>query len=102
MTNLDDEMAEAVHRQFDHAAASHAMDRRGWTRQQWVDDARRQIGDLHGSVLDLLNGHVMALFEEIDDLKARLVNEVAAEHLRAAGFDAFVTVEDEDTPEVPG
>ena len=72
MTNLDDQMAEAVRHQREHIAASMAVDRRGWTRQQWIDDAERLIGDLHGSVLDLVNGHVLALLAEIHDLKARV------------------------------
>jgi hypothetical protein len=70
--NLDDQMAEAVRRQREHVVSSMHVDRRGWTRQQWVDDARKLMGDLDGSVLDLVNGHVGALLGQIDDLQRRI------------------------------
>lgn len=63
--SLDDQMADAVRRQFDHATASRQIDRRGWTRRQWIEDARSQFGDLEGSVLDLVNGHVSAMLAAI-------------------------------------
>jgi hypothetical protein len=66
--NLDEQMREAVHNQMSHVNASMMVDRRGWTRQQWIDDARRLFGDLDGSVLDLVNGHVSAMLAEIDGL----------------------------------
>lgn len=66
--SLDEQMATAVHNQFQHAKAAHSVDRRGWPNAQWVADAQRLMCDLDGSVLDLLNGHVLALFEAIDEL----------------------------------
>lgn len=83
--SLDEQMADAVRRQFDHATASHRVDRVGWTRQQWVDDARRLMEDLHGSVLDLVNGHAVYMLEEIDFLKAQL----AAQDRRAIEADVL-------------
>jgi hypothetical protein len=66
MTNQPNtQMAAAIIRQLTHVAASHQIDRTGWTRQQWIDDARRLMGDADGSVLDLTNGHVMALLAEL-------------------------------------
>jgi hypothetical protein len=70
--SLDEQMTTAVHRQLDHIAASHRVDRGGWTREQWVADARRLFEDLDGSVLDLVNGHVVYMLNEIDVLKKRL------------------------------
>lgn len=70
--SLDEQMAEALRLQRDHVVASLAVDRRGWTRRQWVDDARRLMGDLHGSVLDLVNGHVVYMLNEIDYLSHQL------------------------------
>lgn len=67
----DDQLAAAVHRQLQHAAASQAVNRRGWTDQQWIDDARSAIGDLDGSILDLVNGHVLALLRRLDELESR-------------------------------
>lgn len=49
-------MAMAAHR-----SAAVQIDRTGWTDQQWIEDADRLMGDLHGSVSSLLNGHVTAL-----------------------------------------
>jgi hypothetical protein len=73
--SLGQQMAAAVRRQFDHAAASHKIDRRGWTREQWVADARRLLEELDGSVLDLLNGHVAYMLNEIDVLNHRLASQ---------------------------
>lgn len=64
--SLDEQMREAVSRQMKHVAAAHRIDRRGWTRKQWIDDARRLFTDLDGSVLDLVNGHISAMLAEID------------------------------------
>jgi hypothetical protein len=71
--SLDDQMADAVRNQREHVRASMAVDRRGWTRQQWIDDARRLMHDLDGSVLALVNGHVMALLDEVGDRTPRSV-----------------------------
>lgn len=66
------QMGEVVREQLNHAGRSRQVDRRGWTRRQWVDDARQQMGDLHGSVLDLVNGHPTHMLAEIDVLRGAL------------------------------
>lgn len=73
--SLDDQMVEAVRNQMKHVAASHAVDRRGWTRDQWVADAEKLMGDLDGSVMDLKNGHVLALLEELHELRKAVGRE---------------------------
>lgn len=67
--DLDDQMIEAVRRQREHVTASLAVDRRGWTRQQWIEDADRLMNDLDGSVMALANGHVTALLAEVKSLR---------------------------------
>lgn len=71
---MDDRMSEAVNAQRQHIQISHAVSRTGWTRQQWVDDAYAQFRDLHGSVLDLVNGHISALLAEVDDLRDQIAS----------------------------
>ena len=44
-------------------------DRRKWTREQWVAEAEEIMNDPYGSVNMLLNGHIMALFEEVHFLR---------------------------------
>lgn len=44
-------------------------DRKGWTREQWIAEAEEIMNDPYGSVNMLLNGHVMALFEELHILR---------------------------------
>lgn len=68
---MSDQMAEAIQRQMAHAQRSAWIDRRGWTDQQWIDDARSQLGDLDGSILDLVNGHVLALLRRLDELQGQ-------------------------------
>lgn len=69
--SLDDQMAEALAHQRDHIIAAHHVDRRGWSRGEWVADARRLMDDLDGSARALLNGHVTALLSELAELQAR-------------------------------
>lgn len=71
LPTLDEQAVQAFRRQRDHAAAAHAVDRSGWTRRQWVDDARRLLADVDGSVMDLVNGHAQALLAEIVELERR-------------------------------
>lgn len=72
---LDEQTARAVRLQQAHVVASHLVDRSGWTGAQWVADARRLFGDLHGSVRDLLNGHVIHMLKEIDALNAKVAEQ---------------------------
>lgn len=53
-----------------HVAASHRLDRISWTDEQWVEDARRLMRDLDGSVLDLVNGHIVRLIAALDRAEA--------------------------------
>lgn len=62
-------MNEAIRDQINHARQSKLIDRSGWTRQQWVEDARAQMHHIDGSVLDLVNGHPLRMLEEIDVLR---------------------------------
>lgn len=68
-------MAEAVQNMLEHRARSVAVDRSGWTDEEWIADARRLMDDLHGSVQSLVNGHVLAL------LRAESRLTLAREHL---------------------
>jgi len=51
-----------------------------------VDDARRLMGDLDGSVLDLVNGHVMHLIGALTDKDAAIADalEQAAQAITVA------------------
>lgn len=59
--SLDDQMPAAIRAQRDHVQEAHAVDRHGWTQEQWVEDAQRLMDHMDGSVLSLLNGHAVAL-----------------------------------------
>lgn len=72
MTNIDDQMREALNRQRDHVIASYHVDRRGWSRAEWVADAQRLMSEPDGSVMDLVNGHILALLAEVEQLRAQL------------------------------
>jgi hypothetical protein len=60
-TPESDQMALAVRVMAHHAGQSSRVDRTGWTEAQWIEDADRLMGDLDGSIMSLVNGHVMAL-----------------------------------------
>lgn len=84
-----DQMREAMMNMLEHRAAMTSVDRTGWTREQWVTDAQALMNDLHGSVQSLVNGHVLALIEELDSEKdfLRVANtntELALERALAA------------------
>lgn len=81
---LDGQMSEALRNMAAHRAASHALDRRGWTNKQWADDAKQLMSDLDGSVSSLLNGHVTGLIAERDAAVARAeAAEQAVQRVRA-------------------
>ena len=49
-----------------------ALGERGrWTREEWVAEAEEIMNDPFGSVSMLLNGHIMAIFEELHELRER-------------------------------
>ena len=64
---MSDQMVEAIKRQMKHVDASMRVNRTGWTDDQWIDDARKLMRDIEGSVLDLLNGHVVAMLRRLED-----------------------------------
>ena len=66
---------DAYHRQMEQRRQSFLVDRTGWSRQQWIEDARALMNDPDGAITSLVNGHVMALLEEAQEfgeMKARL------------------------------
>lgn len=70
-----DQMSEAVKNQFTHVASSLKVDRRGWTEDQWIEDAKRLMNDLEGSVLSLVNGHVSHMIERLNRLETVKLDE---------------------------
>lgn len=64
--DYDNDLVAAVRRNIEAADTAARVDRTGWTRQQWIDDARALMDDGDGSVMCLVNGHVLALLAEID------------------------------------
>ena len=64
---MSDQMVEAIKQQMKHIDASMRVNRTDWTDDQWIDDARKLMGDIEGSVLDLLNGHVVAMLRKLED-----------------------------------
>lgn len=79
--SLDEQMTAAVAAQRAHIAASRTVDRRGWSRAQWLADARNLMGALHGSVQSLMNGHVTAMLGRIGELEKQLTVLRAAREL---------------------
>lgn len=55
------EMSEAIQAMAEHRARAMDIDRTGWTDEQWIADAERLMEDPDGSIMSLVNGHVMAL-----------------------------------------
>jgi hypothetical protein len=64
------EMREALAAMAQHRAASVHVNRTGWTREQWIEDAQRLMDDIDGSVMSLVNGHVLALLDEVYERRA--------------------------------
>lgn len=63
----DDLMALAVRAMAHHAGDSWRVDRTGWTDERWIEDAKRLMDDIDGSVSSLVNGHVLALLRFWED-----------------------------------
>ena len=61
---MNDQMRDAVTRQIEQQFKAQRVCRTGWTRQQWVDDARTLMDHIDGAVTSLVNGHVLALLDE--------------------------------------
>ncbi len=62
---MSDDMSAAYRRMFNLSTEVRMTERQGWTRQQWIDDARKIMNHLDGSVSSLLNGHVLAMLDEL-------------------------------------
>lgn len=60
-------MTAAVAKMAALSARSSYIDRTGWTDEQWVADARTLMDDIDGSIMALVNGHVMAMLRVIDN-----------------------------------
>lgn len=90
------DMSEAIRRQMDARARSMTVDRKDWTRQQWIDDADRLMNEADGAVTSLVNGHVMALLDEAAEcagLRSKLRTVDRCPDCGAKGrYDARVTV----------
>lgn len=67
----EEQMEEAVGNMRRMFNTVQQVDRTGWTRAQWVAEAEVIMDDIDGSVLALLNGHVLAMLEELRDLRRR-------------------------------
>lgn len=63
---MEDEAA--AHRRTARLAYDSMMkvNRRGWTDEQWIADARALMDHIDGSAACLLNGHIYALFRALD------------------------------------
>ncbi len=59
----DNQLDEAVHAMHRHAEKASWIDRRDWNPEQWREDADRLMGDLDGSIMSLVNGHVLYLLQ---------------------------------------
>lgn len=66
---MGDQMAEAMRRQMAHAQRAAFVDRRGWSDDEWIADARSLMNDLDGAVTSLVNGHVLALLRRADQME---------------------------------
>jgi len=64
---MSDQMVEAVKRQMEHAHDSMMVNRRGWTDQQWIEDAARLMNELDGAITSLVNGHVLAMLRALGE-----------------------------------
>lgn len=73
---MADQMGEAVRRQMAARHRSFGVDRTGWTRRQWIEDAEKLMNEVDGAITSLVNGHVMALLDEIR-LHRKLIRQFA-------------------------
>jgi len=87
--SLDDQMTRAIGNMKRLGGEVVLVDRTGWTREQWVAEAEEIMDDIDGSVLALLNGHIMAVFEELHDLRRR---NLSAKALRTFDMQTVLRV----------
>ncbi|KRE79964.1 hypothetical protein [Arthrobacter sp. Soil763] len=72
--NERDELAAAFRRT--EALGNEPIDRKGWTKKQWADDAERIMEHIDGSVTALVNGHALGLIARIRELTPRTITTV--------------------------
>jgi len=65
-----DELAQAFRRT--DALGREPIDRKGWTKAQWADDAQRIMSHIDGSASALKNGHIIALLALVREQQAKL------------------------------
>lgn len=63
------DMTEAFIRQLEEHNKSMYVDRTGWTREQWINDADKLMNHPDGAITSLVNGHVMALLDAVSACK---------------------------------
>jgi len=73
-----DELAQAFRRT--EALGNAPVNRKGWTKKQWADDAERIMAHIDGSAMALMNGHVLGLISRIRELTPRTIT--TAEEIR--------------------
>lgn len=83
MSDLDRELAAAYRRTAELAYDSMVnVNRRDWTDDQWIADARALMDHIDGSAACLLNGHVNAMLRALDK-HADIVREAEQRGARA-------------------
>jgi hypothetical protein len=68
---MSDELTAAFKRT--DALGSEYVDRKGWTKKQWADDAQRIMSHIDGAASALKNGHVNGLLARIRELTPRTI-----------------------------
>lgn len=71
----EEQMTEAMTAMWRLTDGIRLKPRDGWTRQQWVAEAEEIMADIDGSASSLLNGHVMAMQEELAYLRRQCSEE---------------------------
>ena len=68
---LEERARESLTIQIHRIAASMHADRTGWTREQWIDEARELMADPDAGVMCLVAGHAQAMLAELDERGSR-------------------------------
>lgn len=69
-----DDLAAAFRRT--EALGNEPIDRKGWTKNQWADDAERIMEHIDGSITALVNGHALGLIARVRELTPRTITTV--------------------------
>lgn len=72
---------------------SKPMNRKGWTNQQWIDDARRLMNEIDGAVTSLLNGHVITMLSRLEELEELDPEDTNGFHLQL--MEDYATIDGE-------